>query len=173
MRTIFTDAYQEQCEIPFKLDRAEVTKSFISPARVQKILTDGLEIRLYLKKFNNYYLLVQTRIENNNFLVEIVIKLKDATNNLLTKEPLIVLQDFIVQYGLELIIGNRQNKFIYNDFIPVTSNSSMDLIKINNPDNHHYCASFLHKTINKNGQKFVQCALAYCIDIDRYVESIK
>lgn len=170
----YTQEYVETCEKPFVIDRDEVRQSFSNPDAEQKLIAQGLEIRMYKKKFENYYLLIQAHVQPGNFFIDSAIKLPlDFATDVDNMEPLDVLRAVVSKYGLLVQIGNQQSKFIYNEIIPIDNLSPNQLVRISNPNKHKTATSLWFKILNQGGQNYVQCALVYCLDTDEYLKSVK
>ena len=172
MEVIFSEVYVKTCEEPLGLKREEVIQCLSSSDNLQKIKVDGLEISLYVKKFANYHLLVQSNIQGNKISVDDVLRLNiDFHPSVEAIQTLDVLRELVSKYGLTLQIGNQQEKFFYDELIPTNEINPTKLVKVVNPHNHKLMSSFWFKIIQKDGQNYVHCALVYCIDIDAYMKS--
>lgn len=169
MPVIYTELYTNECEKPFKLDRKEVQQSMAYPDQHQKLVSQGLQIWIYLKKFEKYYLLTYGHIEGSNYLVELVFKLKeDLVNRAQNQLPQHVLHALALQFGLELQIGQQKGKFIYNELIPVTSTNPAKIVHVVNPNNHSFITSFFIRPLQQHDQNYAQVAIAFALDKDEY-----
>jgi DNA anti-recombination protein RmuC len=80
---------------------------------LEKLVSQGLEIRMYVKKFADYYLLTQSHIQDANFSIDFVLKLsRNMSKSVETMEPLDLLHIVISKFGLIMQIGNQQAKFV-------------------------------------------------------------
>jgi hypothetical protein len=82
-------------------------------------------------------------------------------------EPIIVIQEFFQRFGLTIRIGQQYNRFIIEEHVVLDSmQNSTKIVEFVNPLNHSFHSSQYLKIINN----VAFCAIAYCIDVDKYSE---
>jgi hypothetical protein len=125
MTIIFTDSYKGECERKFGIKRDNVIETYTYPDKDQVLVTQGLKIYLYLKKFQEFYLLVYEVKKGINANLEIDCAFKfteDFVTKVSTSEPLELLAALATNFGLVVKVGGRKSKFVYNEVIPTVVN---------------------------------------------------
>ena len=176
MNTVFTELFNSECKDRFNISVERIQEALRIPDAQQIIKLDNLELNFFIKKGdalsnNNRSLLVCSRKENDNLLVDVAFEvppeLIDSETNL---EPIIILQKFVQKFGLMMRIGNQFNKFIFKETISVDTDclDTAKLIVIINPSNHSFMQQAFIKLDQKEDKKILNCSLAYCIDTREY-----
>lgn len=169
MVVIFTDLYVNECERKLKINRNEVMQAYVNPDKQQKLVSQGLLLRLYTKRLEKYHLLLQCHEQDSgNFFVDLAFKVKDDIVGD-DGEPLQILEELISRFGLTVRVGNQQKKFIYNEMVPVSQSARpQTIIQVINPANHSFIQSAWFRLVDQPGQRFAQCALVFCLDSTTY-----
>lgn len=162
---VYTGSYRE-CEKRLGLVKQEVIDTFTIPDKEQKLLAQGLTIRLYVKRFEKYYLLMCGQSGMEGYIVDLVFKIKPDWE---LKEPLTMLMTLAEKFGLPVRIGQQKSRFIYNEFIPIVG-GIVKLIDVSNPENHSMVATVMVKIIEQDGRRYAQCALGFAIDLIVYLK---
>jgi len=172
MGILFTDLFKKECQNKFQVTEAQVQQTITNPDRRQVVEFNGLKLGFFLKKQTEgkYYLLVCAHWEKGNLLVDLAFKiLPSLVEEVKTLEPLVLLQQLALKFGLTIRIGKQLNKFIFRESIPLKPNDKpAKIVKILNPENHPFLQSIFIKIRQKGNTKVADCALAYCIDLERY-----
>ena len=173
MNVIFTQLFDEEISGKLGITRKYVSQVLENPDTQTNFTFDNLELNFYLKYINltkqEHYLLVCTRKEGGNSIIDLAFKiLPSLVNDLRTLDPIMVLQEFVQRFGLVIRIGHQLNKFIIEetvlaDVIP----EPVKIVEIINPLNHSFLQSVYLRVENKN---VIKCAIAYCIDTEKYKE---
>lgn len=175
MSIIFTELFKKECRDKFQITETQVQEAIISPNEQQVTKFDELELRFFVRRIpqagGEYYLLVCTRWENGNLLVDLAFRIPtELADGAKTLKPIILLQQLALKFGLTIRVGQQLNRFIFRELIPIElSNESTKLVEVINPDNHSFMQSMLIRIEQKGDAKIANCALAYCIDSDRYL----
>ena len=97
MRIIFTELFKNECQNKFQITEDQVKQVITSPDKKQVAKFDNLDLRFFVKKKlepeGEHYLLVCTRLEGGNFLVDLAFRvLSELVEEVKTLEPIILLQ---------------------------------------------------------------------------------
>jgi len=175
MRFIFTDLFKKECRDKFRITEDQVRQAIINPDEQQFANFDDLSLRFFIKRIpehqGEHYLLVCTRLEGGNLLVDLAFRiLPELVEEVKTPDPIILLQQLALKFGLTIRIGQQLNKFIFKESIPIKSSiESAKLVEILNPENHSFIQSMFIKIEQQGDMKVANCALAFCIDLDSYL----
>ena len=175
MRIIFTDLFKKECRDKFRITEDQVQQAITNPDEQQFANFDDLSLRFFVKKMleaeGEHYLLVCTRLEGSNLLVDLAFKiLPELVEEVKTLDPLILLQMLALKFGLTIRIGQQFNKFIFRESISLKSSvEPAKLVEVLNPENHSFIQSMFIKIEQQGDMKIANCALAFCIDLDRYL----
>jgi len=175
MNIVFTDLFNKECRDKFQISETQVQQAITSPDEEEAAKFDELEVRFFVKQMlqvgGKYCLLVCTRWDGSNLFVDLAFRiLTELTDEVKTLKPIILLQQLALKFGLTIRIGKQLNKFIFRELIPVElSGEPTKLIEVINPDNHSFTQTMFIKIEQKGDEKVANCALAYCIDSDRYL----
>ena len=175
MRIIFTELFKSECQNKFQITEGQVQQVITSPNEQQVAKFDDLELRFFVKKMlypeGEHYLLICTRLEGDNLLVDLAFRiLSELVEEVKTLEPIILLQQLVLKFGLQIRVGQQLNKFIFRELIPIKlSDKSAKLVEVLNPENHPFIQSMFTKIEQKGDVKIANCALAFCIDSSRYL----
>jgi|GEM_PF-1506014 len=175
MDAIFTEMFKRECRDKFNISEERVQQAIKAPNAQQILELDDLELGFFVKQEyivpnNKTYLLVCSRKEKENWLIDAAfIVPHDLVDEVNPLEPIIILQKFVQKFGLMIRIGDQYNKFIFRESIYPNENINLaKLTEIINPANHSFMQRVFIKLEQKNDRKIINCALAYCIDIDEY-----
>jgi len=173
MRAVFSDLLKNEYLKKFNITKEEVIETLSGPDEVKKIslrLFD--ELIFYLKKHQDYFLLVDGRLKGDNFTTNNAYKIYPSLmKEFDTKEPLQVLEKFAQKYGLSMKIGGFEEKFIAGDSFPVgIGQDPQNMINILNPQNHTFSKSMMMIVRNEGQFQHIDVSIAYCIDTTEYLK---
>lgn len=174
MRIIFTELFKSECQNKFQITEDQVQQVITSPNEQQVAKFDDLELRFFVKKMlhpeGEHYLLICTRLEGGNLLVDLAFRiLSELIEEAKMLKPIILLQQLALKFGLTIRVGQQLNKFIFRELIPIKlSDKPAKLVEVFNPENHSFIQSMFIKIEQQGDVKIANCALAYCIDSDKY-----
>ena len=175
MSTIFTEMFKKECRDKFQITETMVQQALTSPNEQETAKFDELELRFFVKQMlhagGKYYLLVCTRWDGSNLLVDLAFRIPiELVDEAKTLKPIILLQQLALKFGLTIRVGQQLNKFIFRELIPIKlSGEPTKLVEVINPDNHSFTQTMFLKLERQGDVKIANCALAYCIDSDRYL----
>ena len=175
MRIIFSELFKNECQNKFQITEDQVKQVITSPDKQQATKFDNLDLKFFVKEKlepgGKYYLLVCTHLKDSNFLVDLAFRiLSELVEEVKTLEPIILLQQLALKFGLTIRIGQKLNKFIFSESIPIKpSHEQTKLVEVLNPENHSFLQSMFVKIEQQGDMKVANCALAFCIDSDRYL----
>ncbi|MGB9372233.1 MAG: hypothetical protein WCB79_09940, partial [Halobacteriota archaeon] len=139
---------------------------------MQSISLFGEQLNLYLKEEigNGYCLLLSALAEEPYLLVDLGFKIPPAViDDISSAVPLDVLRDLALTFGLTIRIGPEANKFIIQRTIPLPETlEPTEIVEIINPKSHSFAQSVIVRP--NYDLKTVDCALAFCIDLDSYCD---
>ncbi|MEK6742309.1 MAG: hypothetical protein AABZ15_01795 [Nitrospirota bacterium] len=176
MNVVFTQLYQDVCEVWFGIQKADVQITLAAPDAQQLYQIEDLELGLCTKRFqrngSDALLLVCTRKGSDTQSVDLAFWiLPDLIVGVTGLEPLVLLQLLATRFGLSLRVGNQVNKFVFRETI--TINGPMEanqIVQIINPENHSFVQSIFIKVSEDSRGHHIHLALAYCIDTDEYIK---
>ncbi|MCD6100034.1 MAG: hypothetical protein J7K33_05560 [Candidatus Marinimicrobia bacterium] len=175
MRIIFTDLFKKEYRDKFQITEDQVQQVITSPDEQQVANFNDLSLRFFIKRIlepqGEHYLLVCTRLEGSNLLVDLAFRiLPELVEEVKTLDPIILLQQLALKFGLTIRIGQQLNKFIFRESIPIKSFiEPAKIVEILNPKDHPFIQSMLIKIEQQGDMKIANCALAFCIDLDSYL----
>ncbi len=127
---------------------------------------DSIQLYFNLNKYDDYGVLTLIQIDGENIIIHFALRIKQELLTI-NNNPLIILQQAINSYGLSFRIGNQFNKFIFREKVDIDPDGIAQLVEVFNPNNHRFIQTFL---IYPDSEKLtVDCALAFCLDIDDYI----
>lgn len=175
MNIVFTELFSKECRDKFQITEAQVQQAITSPNEQEAVKFDELELRFFIKQMpqdgEKYYLLVCTRLDGSNLLVDLAFRIPtEFVDEAKTLKPFILLQQLALKFGLTIRVGQQLNKFIFGETIPIKPfDKPTELVEVINPENHSFMQSMFIKIEQQGDEKIANCALAYCIDSDRYL----
>ncbi len=175
MSIIFTELFKKECRDKFQITETQVQEAIISPNEQQVAKFDELEVRFFVKQMlhagGKYYLLVCTRWDGSNLLVDLAFRIPtELADEAKTLKPIILLQQLALKFGLTIRVGQQLNKFIFRELIPIElSNEPTKLVEVINPENRSFIQSMFIRIEQQRNEKIAHCALGYCIDSDKYL----
>lgn len=114
MQIIIDDATKYAYLTPYKITRDQVIDTVHNPDSKREINQEDYTLSLFLKKFDNYFILVDGRPESSLIKVSGVYKFhQHLVRDLPLDNPLAMLEKFANKVGYELNIGDERGKFIY------------------------------------------------------------
>jgi len=134
--------------------------------------------RFFVKKMHEpegeYCLLICTHLKNGNLLVNLAFRiLPELVEEVKTLDPIILLQQLALKFGMPIQIGDQIKKFIFRESIPIKASHEQTklekLAKVFNPANHSFIQSMFIKIEQKGEIEVANCAIAFCIDLNRYL----
>jgi len=176
MKIIFTDLFKKKCRDKFQITEYQVQQVITSPDEQQVANFEDLSLRFFIKRIlepqgQHYLLLICTHLEGSNLIVDLAFRiLPELVEEVKTLNPIILLQQLALKFGLTIRIGQQLNKFIFRESIPIKSSvEPAKLVEILNPANHSFIQSMFIKIEQQEDIKVAHCALVFCIDEDRYL----
>lgn len=176
MKIIFTDLFKKECRDKFQITEYQVQQVITSPDEQQVANFEDLSLRFFIKRIlepqgQHYLLLICTHLEGSNLIVDLAFRiLPELVEEVKTLNPIILLQQLALKFGLTIRIGQQLNKFIFRESIPIKSSvEPAKLVEILNPANHSFIQSMFIKIEQQEDIKVAHCALVFCIDEDRYL----
>jgi len=178
MRIIFTESFKNECQNKFQITENQAKQAIANPDKQIVAKIDDLDIRFFVKRMlepkDDYCLLICTRSESNDLLVNLAFRiLPELVKEVKTLDPIILLQWLALKFGLPIQIGQQIKKFIFRESIPIKASHEQTklekLAKVFNPANHSFIQSMFIKIKQKGDIEVANCAIAFCIDLNRYL----
>ncbi len=175
MNIVFTELFNKECRDKFQIAETHVEEAITSPNEKEAAKFDELEVRFFVKQMlqagDKYYLLVCTRWDGNSLLVDLAFRIPtELVDEAKTLKPIIILQQLALKFGLTIRVGQQLNKFIFRELIPITrAEEPAKIIEVINPEKHSFLQLMFIKIEQQGDARIANCALAYCIDSDRYL----
>jgi hypothetical protein len=170
MAVVFSDQFQKECEGRLGVTKEAVMQVILQPEREQRLQSQGLTIVMYSKRTDRFMVIV-THLAGQEQVVDLAFSIKDELiETTKTTNPLPLLRALAQKTGLEIKIGDRQGRFIYNELIPIADRDLKKAMRVENPDGHPL-ASLMWIRVRENIMgPLAQCAMALCIDLQKYEE---
>ena len=173
MEIVFSDYYKELFTGSIHVAEKHSKEILENPYRKTVIENDKLKLCFLLSELINdkFYTLISTSEEKERIVVREVYKIKkEFLDEQDINDPYLILQKLIWEFGLTIRVGNQLSKFVYKEEILVANSTDQatDFLQFINPQNHSFLVGSFLKLINKDGQNFLSCFLAYGIDMDKY-----
>lgn len=176
-KIFYTDLLKSVSEERFSISRQIINDTLFKPSYRYDTSLDSRQVGLYLKRYHDtrdpYYLLLATRVPDmitRDIDLALIIP-DDLVDGVDTTKPLMVLQNFVLRFGLDLIIGELSQKFFFQQTVPLETGvyAQDQIVRVDNPANHSFALQSFLK-LDTSGEHIVaKCALAYCVDIDEYI----
>ncbi len=147
-------------------------------------LDESFTIGIFIKKYRDYNMLVQTRQgPNNHSNVYSVFVLDDSFfNNVNEVNPLLVLDNFVKRFGYDLEIGSQKGKIIHDESVKLSEGEKFnpmkffsDHIKIKDEGIEGINPELIieMRPRDLDGSVFVDIAIAYSINMSLYLSFVK
>ena len=128
MKVILDEATNEIYLKRFNISPDKVIHCIENPDSKKIINLQTYQVIYVIKKFDNYYLLIDARNENIGEeevkIDSVFIVSKELVKNISIENPLVILELFANKFGLQLEIGDYTDKFIQNAEIKIPHNNT-------------------------------------------------
>ncbi|MCF7804451.1 MAG: hypothetical protein K9N46_09435 [Candidatus Marinimicrobia bacterium] len=173
MEINFPKAFQDELSEKLGILPEDVTDTLHQPDQSETLKVDTLQLTFATKFIPQtpapYFILAYGQQLHDQLQVRMAWKLSPSLGkNLITVSPIELLRQFALEYGLRVIIGQETRRFYLDETIRIDTEATQETIAIQNPENHEYVEQIIAKTERSDKGYQVKCALALCIDIDRY-----
>ena len=133
------------------------------------------EVLLFTREFREHrervlYLAVTHQTDHAIEVAETYRIRRDLAHDVFRLPPLKVLELFVERFGLLISIGGTTQKFILSEQIKVERSAAKLVEVVRLADIPSYHVSVMVKVTGTRSHRIVDCALAYCIDRDKYRE---
>jgi hypothetical protein len=174
MKIEFTNSFRDIAEKEMGITEKDVIETVTNPMRKQRILFDELEILFFIKKIGKTesYVLVMGQKKGDVFYVrgscfKIPASFIEEINS---EEPLILLQQLALNFGVPIRIGEAVGKFFFREkvFIPkgLKRFEVFSILRPEVPRGLHVISSVFVK-FKKDS---VECAVAFSIEVAAYLK---
>lgn len=168
MAVVFSDQLQKECEGRLGVTKEAVMQAVSQPDREQRLQSQGLTIVMYSKRADRFMIVV-THLSGQDQVVDLAFPIKnDLIETTKTTNPLPLLRALAQKTGLEIKIGDRQGRFIYNELIPIADRDLKKVMRVENPDSHPLVSLVWIRVRENVMGPLAQCAMAFCIDLQQY-----
>ncbi|MGH9926785.1 MAG: hypothetical protein ACRD5B_15550, partial [Nitrososphaeraceae archaeon] len=175
--------------IPFKITREQINETVTHETAKKIINFSGYTVILFLRKFENHYILVDGRWNSSTSSLNISNAFRfheELIKNIPIDNPLAVLQHFANQFGVEIRIGDQKGKFIDYvrletplEYVRSTGDvANIILRSISHSDNElssteEYLTEMVHRAQVLGGKLYVELSMLYRINTKKYTEYLK
>jgi hypothetical protein len=189
MNVIIQDVVQDNYLIPFKITREQINETVTHETSKKIINLSGYTVILFLRKFENHYILVDGRWNSSTSSLNISNAFRfheELIKNISIDNPLAVLQHFANQFGVEIRIGDQKGKFIDYvrletplEYVRSTGDvANIILRSISHSDNElsstgEYLTEMVHRAQVLGGKLYVELSMLYRINTKKYTEYLK
>lgn len=164
----------EEWERILHIDRHNVVDAILHYDKKQPFSYEGLKLQFYSKKqeTTQTYVVVCGRHEADDFIVDWALSiLSSQLESEDNCEPLSLIQQIALKFGLTVRIGQQLNRFILRETIRIQRTQASNYITWNNPKNHSFCICHYANVKEDSDGLYVSCALIFCIDADEYLQN--
>ena len=184
LKVILDQAKYEVYLKRFNISPDKVVYSIQNPDSVKRINFQNYKVIYVLKKFENYYLLIDCRSEiGEEVKVDSVFIIgEQLVQNIPIENPLTILERFANEFGYQLEIGDQTGKFIHDVEIKIPHNHTNIKEKIRNntlitDDGRLINAIGLMSTVADSkiigGIEHINIVFFYCISLNKYMYYLK
>jgi hypothetical protein len=189
MNVIVQDVVRDNYLIPFKITREQINETVTHETAKKIINFSGYTVILFLRKFENHYILVDGRWNSSTSSLNISNAFRfheELIKNIPIDTPLAVLQHFANQFGVEIRIGDQKGKFIDYvrletplEYVRSTGDvANIILRSISHSDNElsstgEYLTEMVHRAQVLGGKLYVELSMLYRINTKKYTEYLK
>ncbi|MDQ4015822.1 MAG: hypothetical protein M3136_08690 [Thermoproteota archaeon] len=189
MNVIVQDVVRDNYLIPFKITREQINETVTHETAKKIINFSGYTVILFLRKFENHYILVDGRWNSSTSSLNISNAFRfheELIKNIPIDNPLAVLQHFANQFGVEIRIGDQKGKFIDYvrletplEYVRSTGDvANIILRSISHSDNElsstgEYLTEMVHRAQVLGGKLYVELSMLYRINTKKYTEYLK
>jgi hypothetical protein len=189
MNVIVQDVVRDNYLIPFKITREQINETVTHETAKKIINFSGSTVILFLRKFENHYILVDGRWNSSTSSLNISNAFRfheELIKNIPIDNPLAVLQHFANQFGVEIRIGDQKGKFIDYvrletplEYVRSTGDvANIILRSISHSDNElsstgEYLTEMVHRAQVLGGKLYVELSMLYRINTKKYTEYLK
>jgi hypothetical protein len=189
MNVIIADVVRNNYLIPFKITREQINETVTHETAKKIINFSGYTVILFLRKFENHYILVDGRWNSSTSSLNISNAFRfheELIKNIPIDNPLAVLQHFANQFGVEIRIGDQKGKFIDYvrletplEYVRSTGDvANIILRSISHSDNElsstgEYLTEMVHRAQVLGGKLYVELSMLYRINTKKYTEYLK
>jgi hypothetical protein len=128
LKVVLDEATNEIYLKRFNISPDKVIHCIENPDSKKIINLQTYQVIYVIKKFDNYYLLIDARNENIGEeevkIDSVFIVSKELVKNISIENPLVILELFANKFGLQLEIGDYTDKFIQNAEIKIPHNNT-------------------------------------------------
>lgn len=173
MEINFPEDFRQELSGKLEINPDDVTDTLTSPDKTDQITMGDLSIHIASRRIpqipSPYYLLTYGQVNDDRLQVNMAWKLSpDLHPDIERVSPLNLLEVFAREYGLKLRIGSKTSPFFLEETLYLTPEEWERGVEVQAPGEHQYVQQTFLKTERDEQGRRVDCALAYCIDIDRY-----
>lgn len=168
MNIIFSDLFKQNTRDLFKISESSARDVIEHPTDTQKIDYKDLSLTLYSKVINeNLLILLLTEEKDGNCIVSFGFKIKpDLSKAVFIKRPINILQDLMQKYGLTVNVGGKAMKIFLSETVDLPASGSVNIINVENPQNHSFIQNFLMKV----NEKEAELGLGFVLDTTEYIQ---
>jgi hypothetical protein len=156
----------------------EVIQTVNDPIIRQKVEVSDLKVLFFLRKDSYYdnYLLMLGQYDNNEFTPSLILKVRADLLQEVGNEPLVLLQQFAENFGINQTIGNKTKKFFLREVVdiiekisdPLFGPNAENIVRTKFPKNIDVAQSLFWRY--SDDFKQVVCAFVITLNVDKYKE---
>lgn len=169
---IVTELLEKKCLRPFEINLEHALEAADYPDRTEVIERDRLTLRVHLKRIDAgqppYHLIVVEQIQQGERRGNYALKAyPDLCEDFESKSPLEIIQAIADRFGVNIKIGQRRGKFIFEERIPVKGLTNIVSAEADKRSRHKFTLQ-LYCRIDEGPPKMADCALGFCLDVTKY-----
>lgn len=175
-RYVFSPFFQKECQEKLGVGKEETLDAVKSPDKEERVLFNSEKELMFFSKRRpsakgDVYFVGCAEHGFNQTVVLWGLRIRsDLSKELSLLSPIQLITRLVDKFGLRITLGDLTKSFIFSHNIRVRSSDPMEIIKIHNPENHSFMASFMLKIVPaSNGDYIANCALLFCLDTTRYL----
>jgi len=173
LRIEFGASFSDIAEKELQISRKDVIRTVTNPLISQIILIDDLEVLLFLQKekeADSYLLIIGQRKNNVLYVRSSCFKiLPSLLEETMTNEPILLLQQLALNFGIPMRVGERIGKFFFRERVPVAKDfKGLSVIEILKPKELKEINVISSVFFKLSSEGFAEFAIGFNIELNAY-----
>jgi len=178
MKIVISQAARETCLDVFYISASHVRNAILEKDQVEVIALEGLRLLCFSKEIvaspsKRFFLLVCAQEKGKNLYVQQAFKInKRLCESEEELHPLKLLELLARTYGYDISVGDRTDKFILYERIPVASNRQDEVLKVHHPPGDQVMYILNFRIVRDDDTFHADCAMCFALNIEAYKKDL-